>query len=316
MNNKKVQAVVVTYNRKKLLIRCLESLCSQQYKLDKIIIVDNASIDDTYQVVDSYKEKYPRLIHYIKLPTNIGGAGGFSVGFETAIKLGADWILIMDDDAAPCSDYISILMKYAERYPEVGCLIGTEYVGYSDRIAYGGRRRIVNPNSLFEAPVSKSEYKKPFFFIDSLTFVGPLIHRDIIKKSGYPDKNFFIYFDDTDYSFRMRKYTKIMHVTDAKIIHRTNFDNDIIEEGKKEWRRFYRYRNDLVVKKRYIANPFYKVVYILKTFLNRVYYSSKSIWKEERKISTVFRNIYLKSRATVEVCFNKLGKAKYIHYDR
>ena len=91
-----IAAVVVTYNRKGLLARCLAALLAQRHPLDAIFIIDNCSTDGTYDDLltqgriapidggESIKT-VPRTehstksveIHYVHLPENTGGAGGF-----------------------------------------------------------------------------------------------------------------------------------------------------------------------------------------------------------------------------------------------
>lgn len=88
----KVAAVVVTYNRKELLRECLQALLNQTRPLDEIIVVDNASTDGTDQMIP---EEFPQITH-VRLPENIGGAGGFHEGMKLAYEKGHDWIWVMD----------------------------------------------------------------------------------------------------------------------------------------------------------------------------------------------------------------------------
>lgn len=116
MNNS-VCAVVVTFNRKELLTKCISSLLDQTLKLQTIIIVDNNSTDKTEELLlqEGYIKSLPDTkqksvqektiqevkLRYIRLPENMGGAGGFYEGVKTAYEDNYDWIWIMDDDAFP-----------------------------------------------------------------------------------------------------------------------------------------------------------------------------------------------------------------------
>ena len=306
----KVMVIVVTHNRKVLLERCLKALMNQTVELAYICIVDNASTDDTKSCVTEYKKLYQERIIYQRMEKNLGGAGGFCSGFHRALEIDDwDWLMVMDDDAAPCPDYTQKLLQAAETYhQEAKGYIGTEYVGYTDRRAYGGRRVIDNQRTLREKIVTQDKYCQPFFYVDIVTFVGLMLHRSVIEKVGYPDDTLFIYYDDTDYCIRVRKYTKIMHVTDAKIIHREDFEKDVLGNSKKEWRRYYLYRNELVIKKRYIPSFFVRYAWIGKACLRRI----GQILKEDDHKS---RKIMLTLRATFNVLRNKLGRAEYINYD-
>lgn len=314
--NHKVIAVVVTYNRRELLDRCMRSLLSQTKSLYGILIIDNASTDGTRDMMEDYLQKYPEKIWYHRLLENCGGSGGFYQGLSRAMLIeGWEWVLVMDDDAAPYPDYVEKLLEGKSCYPEINCFIGTEYVGDSERKAYGSRRVIDREKTLHEALVKEEEYRKPSFLVDTVTFVGPMFHRSIIEQAGLPDASFFIYYDDTEYCLRIRKYTRIMVITAARIRHRVNFEQDVLGAGQKEWRQFYMYRNHLAVKKRYISNPLLKYLWIGKAYLREC---RKIIFGKdlgERRTSKVFRSIYLVTRATLDVVHDRLGKAEYIRYE-
>jgi GT2 family glycosyltransferase len=107
MNNT-VCAVVVTYNRKDLLIKCLDSLTNQSVTPQAIYIIDNNSTDKTEQMlyeneyithIPDFNKKFTNqttindiLIKYIRLPENTGGAGGFYEGVKEAYEDGYDWV--------------------------------------------------------------------------------------------------------------------------------------------------------------------------------------------------------------------------------
>lgn len=105
-----IVAVVVTYNRKVLLNKCIKSLKAQTYPLD-ILIIDNASTDGT---ADMFKKDMERTIYY-NTGANIGGAGGFNVGIKIAAKLGYNYYWLMDDDTIPQIDSLEKLV-WADRY--------------------------------------------------------------------------------------------------------------------------------------------------------------------------------------------------------
>lgn len=302
----KIAVIVVTYNRKKLLERCLNALFEQTVPVWKICIVDNASTDGSEVMVKFFQENYPEQIVYIQLKENTGGAGGFNKGFRWAKQYGGwNWLLVMDDDAAPAPDYIEKLLVRAKQFPQVRSFIGTEYVGYTDRIAYGGRRVIDKESTVRTVVVPGEFYNKDYFYVDTAVFVGLMIHHSVVEKAGYPDASFFIYYDDTDYCLKIREYTKIMHVTDARIVHRENYEQNVVIEGQKLWRMFYLYRNELVIKKRYIKRWYIRYGWILKNYMIKI----AEIWKAGDQRWKKFRLI---SRATWDVLNNHLGKAAYV----
>lgn len=301
-----VDVIVVTYNRKRLLVRCLEALMNQTIKPHRVYVVDNASIDGTDKIMQDFMNRYCDVFDYIRLNTNTGGSGGFAEGFKRALSVSDwDWIMVMDDDAAPEPSYTEKLLKHFESNPSVKCFIGTEYVGNTDRIAFGGRCIIDKERTMRTSIVPKSYYDKEVFFVDTATFVGLMMHRDVITKTGCPDSSFFIYYDDTDYCFRMREYTRILHITDARIVHRENYEKDVKEGGNALWRQFYLYRNEVLIKKRYIKNPFVRYGWIGKNYLREMKEIIKS--KDQKR-----KRMILTTRATLDVLRNHLGKVDYL----
>ena len=106
-----IAAVVVTYNRKDMLFRCLTSLKNQTHEIDQIIVVDNGSQDGTKELLKVFKAEWSLTV--LEMESNIGGAGGFKVGIEVANSSGCNYIWVMDDDAYADKDCLSTLIATA-----------------------------------------------------------------------------------------------------------------------------------------------------------------------------------------------------------
>lgn len=243
MSKDTICAVIVTYNRKKLLLKCLKALKDQSYPLDAIYLVDNNSNDGTPELLllNNYIEKLPPdnlnqnwekisiiknltnnkdlKLHYVRLYENTGGAGGFHVGVKKAYKKGYDWLWLMDDDSEPDKNALKKLTKYFSE-DNISALANV-VKNVDGKIDYGHngyinfKRRYRN----FVTPVENIQYQNPTIHVDFTSFVGILINRLLIKKIGFPKKEFFIYGDDADYSIRLNKHGKILLITDSFINH-------------------------------------------------------------------------------------------------
>ena len=99
-----VTAVVVTYNRKELLARCLEALAAQTHRIATTIVIDNASTDGTEDVLERFDVQVTRR------PENAGSAGGFAEGVIRAGEVGSDWVWLMDDDAEPTAEALETML--------------------------------------------------------------------------------------------------------------------------------------------------------------------------------------------------------------
>ena len=108
-----VIAVVVTCNRRQLLLEALAAVHAQSRAPDAVIVVDNASTDGTAAAV---RRHYPS-VRLAGLTRNTGGAGGFAYGTALALAGGADLIWFMDDDTVPEPGALRALLAARERYP-------------------------------------------------------------------------------------------------------------------------------------------------------------------------------------------------------
>lgn len=232
-----ITIIVVTYNRKTVLKRCLSSILMQSQLPDSVFVVDNASTDGTAEMLNEEFPNHP-LLSYLNLGSNLGGAGGFHYGAKLAVKKGADWICLMDDDCLLHQDCMRQLMKNVD-----------------DR------------NNIYSPIILSVEDKKTVLWginakvntgtreIVTLPFNGFLIHRETIAEIGYPDKDFFIYGDDADYNFRARASgRKVIMVTDSIMYHplkNTLQGLTIITLFMNKHWVYYKLRNAIVVSNRY-----------------------------------------------------------------
>ena len=107
-------AVIVTYNSEASIQRLLSLLLKQTYSLNRIIVVDNCSQDNTCQVIEKLNQPNINLYRLVK---NLGGAGGFAYGLEQAMKFCPDMIVTFDDDAYPQDNFfIEHMVKIKQQY--------------------------------------------------------------------------------------------------------------------------------------------------------------------------------------------------------
>lgn len=240
----RVMAVVVTYNRCTLLRRNLACLCLNK-PLERIFVINNGSTDNTGEWLDTMVTREPRLT--VVTQDNVGGSGGFYRGISLAYEAGADWIWCMDDDVFPHPDCLTRLLSAAT--PDTGILAprrlldGTIYT--NDFRAYN----LTNPfASMYVGRLSKD--KQP---VDTPTdiagtaFEGPLIRRDVVSRIGLPNRNLFIFCDDTDYCLRtIRAGYRIRYIPTALMDKHRFFaprERWDVRNEKKKWKRFYQVRN-------------------------------------------------------------------------
>lgn len=240
----KVAAVVVTYNRKELLRECLEALLNQTSPLDEIIVINNASTDGTAQLL---VEQFPQLAG-VTLPENRGGAGGFHEGIRLAYEKGHDWIWVMDDDAIPEDGALKKLIE-SEALRDTTVYALASVVLDKARVICTGHRRLFDRRRGIEHHADIKSYSHEAFDVDTASFVGMFIGRHAVGSVGLPEKDLFIYYDDTEYCLRIRRQGgRIVTVPSSAIVHMTGECGGKRKRDRRaslSWREFYGRRNRL-----------------------------------------------------------------------
>lgn len=243
LRNYKVAAVVVTYNRKELLRECLQALLVQTRPLDEIIVIDNASIDGTDQIVPIEFSQ----VTYVRLPENIGGAGGFHEGMRLAYEKGHDWIWVMDDDVIPSPDALESLLLVSIEGEQIGLLCS--HVVWRD-----GSPHIMNVPQVSALISYRGNHLIPFnqhverglIRIRACSFVSALVSKHALEIVGLPIKEMFIYGDDIEFTTRLCKQFACYYVVRSKVLHNTKDNRGVdlmMVSSDQLWRYFYEVRN-------------------------------------------------------------------------
>lgn len=188
--NENISVIVVTYNRLEWLKRNLKSLLEQEIKFTTIIIVDNASTDETASYLEIIKKDCSNLF-VLKMTKNLGGAGGFFEGMKFYMdNFKEGWISLMDDDCIIDKSFVKELknLKKSKNYT---------YTPFVYNIEDNNLNRLFSKNLEEQG---NEIYKKDVF-----PFNGFTIHTSLIRKIGLPEKDYFIYADDYEYCYRVLK---------------------------------------------------------------------------------------------------------------
>lgn len=244
----KVIAVVVTYNRSQLLKRNIASL--RKNSPYAIIVVNNGSTDDTREWLAEQTD----LI--VITQANVGGSGGFYTGIQQAMERGADWIWCMDDDVFPRPDCLSNLLDHTAS-EEVGILAPRRLMEGNIFTNDFQAVNLTNPfSSMYKKKLKKQVINKPVEILGT-AFEGLFIRKEAVEKIGLPNKDLFIFCDDTDYCLRavLAGY-KILYIPSALMDKEKFFSNDTWNERnkKKKWKRFYQIRNSTYLNHHYGRN--------------------------------------------------------------
>ena len=246
--------LIVSFNRKELLLQCLQALSVQTQQPSKILIVDNASTDGTIETLQQNGWLEQSKIQLIALKENTGGAGGFSAGMQSAFEQGADYVWMMDDDAVPHPTALEEIMRYVT--PEH--IYGSLAVNGEDT---AWATTLLAENKTVHLKKQVSELAE----VQSLPFLGFLTSKEIYQNIGLPDASYFIAADDVEYCIRAQHAGhKILICGQSQIEHPKSDRYEFNFLGKKitclnlvAWKRYYDTRNRLLIAKKYYGFKYY-----------------------------------------------------------
>lgn len=246
-----VIAVVVTYNRCDLLKECLIAIDAQTVRPNRVILVDGASTDSTEAFAGKWLDTDPERFTYLRLSSNLGGAGGFSEGLRAAMSGGPVWAWIMDDDAAPHPQALGALLSVD---PDPENIYGSLAVNGMDT---AWTTTLISGNKELQADLA--EEVPPLAHVRSLPFLGFMIHGNLVSRIGLPDASYFIAGDDTEYCLRARAHgAKILVVGESKIEHPKSARRKVGLLGVRvayldlpPWKRYYDTRNRILTARTY-----------------------------------------------------------------
>lgn len=240
----KTTAVIVTFNRSAKLMKVLDALQAQTLPPDEVLVVDNASTDDTAALVSARAADMPSL-RYLRLPQNIGGAGGFHEGMKEAYAQGANYFWISDDDAYPEPDALEKLLHALHTFevqtgwrPGFACS-RVEWIDES-------LCEMNTPHPVWDWPRFVSA-GQPWALVDSCSFVSCLVPRWAVKSHGLPIKDYFIWFDDAEYTRRLSRSYPGIFVPESRVVHDTPDNKGVnysLVSEKNVWKFKYGARNE------------------------------------------------------------------------
>ncbi len=273
MKNPLVSVVVVNTNRKEDLKKCLKSLTASTYKKTEIILVDNASAPP---VTAGFLKGFPK-VRLLRSDKNLGAAGGRNLGIKYSK---GDFILFMDDDAEADKEMISELLRVLRAEKSAG-IVHPKIYDMEKRKVLQGLGCDVN---LMIGSVSAEGIRKKDrgqeVQIRELQTVGCIwmVKKELIDKIGGYDEEYFIPWEDTDFSFRAKEASfKILFTPKALAWHRgkkSTFIHPLIDDiGIRSADRAYRIsRNKMIFMRKFspfpknlifffLLMPFYTVIH-------------------------------------------------------
>jgi len=223
------------YNAGNFLVEAIESILNQEYKNFELIVINDNSNDNSGEVIESYRNKYPRKIKYIKLPKRLGAFGAANIGLQYAQ---GEFIAPMDSDD----------VSHPQRFDkEVNYLIENKEI-----IVVGSQAKLIDKNGLVIGqkvfPLHHKDIYRSFFEVQ------PIVHPScMIRKSLLPSKNKLYlnkYKVNDDYYtlFSLFKYGKFANLSEFLFNYRIHANNSSLQKIKQKFFNTVKIRIEAVSK--------------------------------------------------------------------
>jgi rhamnopyranosyl-N-acetylglucosaminyl-diphospho-decaprenol beta-1,3/1,4-galactofuranosyltransferase len=211
----RVAAVIVTYNRRELLMESLAAVLGQSRAPGTVIVIDNASTDGTAAAA---RTRYPAA-EVVELPGNTGGAGGFAYGLALALAEGADLAWLMDDDTIPEPDALAELLAARARHPGRSPALVASRVVWTDGRPHPMNTPRAKPLSTrAERAAAAAAGCMP---IRSASFVSVLLDGAVCRERGLPLADYFLWNDDFEFTTRILRGNAGLLCPASVVTHKT-----------------------------------------------------------------------------------------------
>jgi GT2 family glycosyltransferase len=300
--NENILISVLNYNNFISTSKCIYSILKSDYKNFEILIIDNKSLDNSYTEL----KKEFNEINCIQSPYNGGYAAGHKIAVNYAIEKKFDFIWILNNDLTVRKDTLEELLNAYKRNGIA--LYGSISLKSEnpDIVNFGGGQTddVLKPldyNSFENFRLDhypKFPETRPVQCIEGSSV---LIPTEIIRKHGFMRLDFFMYGEETDYCYRMKKLGISSYVvTNSVVIHKG-------EESFKEDPRvkYYKRRNGLYFEKTHYNVSTFKNIHIRSGWISTLKYFTKSLFVKLLKNETYYINL-----ANIHAILDVKGKLK------
>jgi len=209
-----VSAIVVNYNGEKIIRGALQGLMNQTLRDLEIIVVDNASLDNSVSLIQNEFKN----VKLIKNPFNSGFTGGSVFGFQAAK---GDFIALLNSDAIPKPDWLTNLVNGMNLDHKIGICASKMLIDGTGLIDSAGDGCTTASKGYKRGEIkSQIEYEQMEWVFGACGGAS-LYRRKMIDEIGFFDEEFFLIHEDTDLNYRAQLMGwKCLYVPKAVVFHK------------------------------------------------------------------------------------------------
>ena len=193
---KRVEVVVLNWNGWRDTLACLASLQRLNYSNFGLVVVDNGSTDGSQSYIEA---EFPD-IQVLQTGANLGFGGGCNAGIRRALEKGSDYVWLINSDATVDENALTEMVRVAECHTSIGAVGSVLYeVDQPEKIQLwgGGKVHFLSGAALRQVRVANLDY---------VSGASLLLRREAIAQVGlFDDEAYFMYWEDSDLGFRLRK---------------------------------------------------------------------------------------------------------------
>lgn len=280
--NKSVGIIIINYNNYLDTIECIDSILENDYENYRIILVDNDSNNDSYDILLK-KYEHNKYIELISNNINMGFSGGNNVGIRRALDINLDYILLLNNDTVVERNFLTSILTSFSKGGDIGVATGKIlYYHKPEIISIAGGKISYLRSKVIPYGENKTVYKfNNYKYVDFASGCFQIIKKEVFGNVGLYDEDYFLYYEDTDFCSRVLKngYT-ILYNPESIIWHKVSASS-----GSKinDLTTYYNVRNRLVFANKNIDDLMCKIVFCCYYFL--VFMTKMMVLnKNERKI--------------------------------
>ncbi|MCM1103044.1 MAG: glycosyltransferase family 2 protein [Clostridium sp.] len=303
-----VSVVIPTYNRSDFIIGCIDAVLESAYDNLEVLVVDNHSTDKTVELIEA--QNYGDRVKLIRNKRNLMAAGARNVGIYHSK---GELILLMDDDNLIDKQAISYMVEDMKEDDKIG-IITALCIQYDMRETQVGNSAI----SLYTSKASwaHGDYRNDTAVIETDCCENMwMIRRDVVRKIGYIDMDYYIMMEDADYCRRIKLsgYKAVIDPKAQTVHYRVKSQNENAELRAwgigKPIRAFYFAKNRSVYMRKFapLVGKLLYFCFFAHAFL--FYYCMKAIRYGRWDIAASYFKGY------VTGMFIKIRRGLYIGYD-
>lgn len=261
-----VGIIIVNWKQAHLTIECVQSIKTHVRHPFVIIVVDNASADDS---VEKISRAHPD-VEIVQSTVNRGFGGGNNLGFEYLKQYNCTYVWLLNNDTVVMDDALSELVSCAEASPMtalVGCRLFYDR-DFETIQAWGGGT--VNPISGFSRHYTRPEELGKYSYI---TAASLLVRVSAIAGSKLFDEVFFMYWEDVDLNYRLKNLGWKIQVCDhAAVVH---FESSSLGKSSLKTKKMLHKSSQIFYRRHFLFYHLAVFISVLKLILLNIWFGIK-----------------------------------------